>query len=156
MASASPTRLCRLIAGIAVGAMIAGCAEPPRLTPGPSSAPTASAELAACIDQSVWETHEGAFSGHSYGAGQAIASLDGATGSSEARLAALEVRAMADLAEGPDPNVARRLQSAAAALDEAAIAFENGDLTTAKTRLSDAEDEHLLALGSTSREDWCS
>lgn len=149
-------RLLRVVPGLAVVVMIAGCAEPSRPTPSPSSAPTATTELAACIDQAEWEPHEGGLSTHWFSASRAIAALDGATGSTEARLAALHARAMADLADGPDPNVARHLRSAAAALDEAARAFENGDLTTAEARLADADDAHLLALSSTSSEDWCS
>jgi hypothetical protein len=111
--------------------------------------------LAACIDQSAWEPHEGAFTGHWEAANRAIASQAGATGSTEARLAASEVRAMAALAQGPDPNVARHLRDAAAALDRAVIAYENSVFTLATTNLTEAANEHELALGLTSRPDWC-
>ena len=156
MGGGVPPRLCRLVPAFAVVAMIAGCAEPQRPSLSPSSAPTATAGLAVCIDQGIWEMREGGLSTHWFSATRAIAARDGATGSAEARLAGLDARAMADLADGPDPNAARHLRRVAAALDEAAAAFENGDLTTAETRLADAGDAHLLALSSTSREDWCS
>jgi hypothetical protein len=111
--------------------------------------------LSACIDQDAWEPHEGAFTGHWEAAGRATTALDGATGISEARLAAVEVRAMADLAARPDPRVALLLRDAGAALDAAAVAFGVGEFTAAMARLSEAQDKHELALGSTSRKDWC-
>jgi len=105
--------------------------------------------------QEVWERHEGAFFGHWEASGAAAAASDSVEGSSEARLAATEVRAMADQAAGTNPSVAGHLRAAADRLDAAVAAFGTGDLTTAKSRLTDAEAEHEVALSSTTVTDWC-
>lgn len=101
--------------GLAVAVAFSGC--------GPSPAPTASAAPPVCIVQEDWERHEGAFSGALEAAVSAVAPRDGAGGTTEARLAASEVRAMGGLAAGTNPGVAAHLQAAADALEAAATAF---------------------------------
>ena len=144
-----------LVLGYAIAAAISACSQPSDPTSSPLTGPSATSLSARCIDQFAWEPHEGAFTGHWEAADRAIASHDGPTGSSEARLAASELRAMAALASVPDPNVAGHLSHAAFAVDLASVAFANGLFQIAKKNLSDAASEHEVALASTSAKDWC-
>jgi hypothetical protein len=151
------TRRLGALAGLVLSAVaLTACGPNPQ--PSPTTGPTPSGALATpplCMVQEVWERHEGAFTGHWEASGAAAAASDSVEGSSEARLAATEVRAMADQAAGTNPGVAGHLRASANRLDAAAAAFGTGDLSTAETRLADAEAEHEAALTSTTVMDWC-
>ena len=146
------------LAGLALGGVaLVACGPSPQ--PSPTTGPTPRGAQATqpllCIVQEVWERHEGAFTWHWEASGAAAAARDSIEGSSEARLAATEVQAMADQAAGTNPGVAGHLRAAADRLDAAAAAFGTGDFSTAEARLADAEAEHESALSSTTVMDWC-
>lgn len=141
--------------------LLSGCGTPAPPSAEPSTAPTETPAPSpttgsiACMDQMAWEPHEGEFSMHAFAASRALEPFDPQTGASESRTAAVALRAMADLAAGPNPRVAGLLRRAALDLDGAAAAFGAGDVARARQWLSDADAGHLAALSSTTADDWC-
>lgn len=145
-----------LLPCLAVVVLLGGCHSTPVPSATASRSSAATATPLACIEQLVWERHEGAFSGHWEAAQAAAASRDTDTGTSEAGLAAIDVRAMGELAARSNRGVRDLLREAADAMESAATAFRANDFTSVESLLSEAQNKHELALGSTTAEDWCS
>ena len=85
----------------------------------------------------------------------ALTGFDAATGTSEVRLMASEVRSMADETAAANPTAEKHFLRAADAMDKSASSLSAGDIADAGSWLSQATNEMETGLAAIAVSDYC-